>query len=462
MSTALAEKTEYRITAPELRGNNFALGSLRDTEVCLDGPAGTGKTFAILYKIHTLLLTYPGTKWLVTRRYNVDLAGSAMATYQEMLDPNEGVYYYGGSKVKPAGYIYPNGSFLAVNGLDRPGRLKSFECDGVYINEATECEIDHLEYARMRLRKGVMPYQQIIMDTNPDAPTHWLNLRMNEKVTTRLVTRHEDNPRYYDMHTQDWTEAGRNYIFGILGGLTGVRYARYRLGLWQGAEGGVYEHAWDRKHNVVKRFPIPRSWPRYLVLDFGYTNPFVCKWYAEDPDGRLYCYREIYMTKRLVEDHCKDIAIASGWFHLLPRDHPKYTQHPAEWADPLPREVICDHDSEDRATFERHMRLYTTAAKKTVSDGIQATAARYRCAGDGKPRLMHFEDALVERDQELARRKKPTCTIEEVEGYVWKQSASGIKEEPVKEDDHGCDTDRYLCAKDLVGSAVSYIPNIWR
>src|SRR5690348_737255 len=100
MSAALAEKkTEYRIKAPELRGNNFAIGSNRDTEVLLDGPAGTGKTVAILYKIHMLLHRYPGCKWLVTRRYNVDLAGSAMATYQSLLDPYEGVRYYGGSKV---------------------------------------------------------------------------------------------------------------------------------------------------------------------------------------------------------------------------------------------------------------------------------------------------------------------------------------------------------------------------
>ena len=464
MTTAVRDKTEYRIAAPELRGAAWELGSCRDPEVGLDGPAGTGKTFGILYYIHMLLHTYPGAKALVSRLYNVDLAGSAMATYQqEVLDPHEGIRYYGGSKVQPPGFIYPNSSFMAVTGLDRPSRLKSFECDIAYINEATECEVEHLEHVRMRLRKGVIPWQQVIMDFNPDSPYHWLNERMNAGTTTRLLSRHEDNPRYFDRVTQDWTEEGRRYIFGILGGLTGVRLARYRYGIWAAAEGTVYEDSWDRARNVIDRFPIPREWPRYLWIDFGFTNPFVCLWAAQDPDGRLIVYREIYMTKRLVEDHCKDIAIESGWFHLLPEKHEKYKDRPAQWADPLPREVIGDHDAEDCATFERHLQLYVTRAKKSISDGIQAQAARLRNAGDGRPRLMYFRDCLVERDMDLARAKKPTCTIEEYDSYVWAQNNLGITEEPVDKDNHGMDASRYGVAYfDLVPGGVSYYRDIWR
>lgn len=445
MTTATLDKTEYRIAAPELRGAAWELGSCRDTEVGLDGPAGTGKTFGILYYIHTLLLKYPGAKWLVCRRYNVDLAGSAMATYQqEVLDPHEGIRYFGGNKVQPPGFIYPNGSFLAVNGLDRPSRLKSFDCDGVYINEATECDIDHLEYARMRLRKGVVPWQQLVMDFNPDSPYHWLNLRMNEGTTTRLLSRHEDNPRYYDLRTQDWTEEGYRYIEGILGGLTGVRLSRYRYGIWAAAEGTVYEDSWDRKRNVIKSFPIPKEWPRYLVVDFGFVNPFVCKWYARDDDGRLYMYRELYKTKTLVEDHAKTIKRVSRWGE--------------PGGDPLPREIICDHDAEDRATLQRHLGLLTMPAYKSVSDGIQAVASRLKAAGDGKPRILYFEDALIERDRELAMAKKPTCTIEEFDSYVWDER-QGLKkgDQPVKENDHGLDCDRYMVARfDLRPTDVHY------
>lgn len=452
------------IQAPELRGAARQLMACRDLEVTLDGPAGTGKTYAALFKIHLLLTLHPEAKALVARKNNTALAGSALATYRDMLDPREGVRYFGGNKVKPAAFEYPNGSLLIVNGLDKPDKVKSWEFDIALINEATECEQEDAEFVRSRLRHGKTPYHQLMMDVNPGPPTHWLNQRMITGLTTRLESRHEDNPRYFDMKTNDWTPAGREYIFGTLAGLTGVRLARLRYGIWAAAEGTVYEDVWDRARNVVAPFEIPRSWPRYLSIDFGYTNPFVCLWAAQDPDGRLYIYRQIYRTKKIVEDHCKDIAMASGWFHLLPRDHGQYRAKPADWADPLPREIIADHDAEDRATFERHLQMMVTPAKKTVSDGIQAVAGRFRPAGDGKPRLMIVRDSLVERDEERARNKLPVCLEDEPEMYVWKRGADGTsKEEPVKEHDHALDACRYLVARfDLMPGGVSYFKNIWR
>lgn len=461
MSVALPE---IRIPAPELRGGNLALGACHDLEVCLDGPAGTGKTVAVLYKVHLMLTMFPGAKALVARKTNTALAGSAIATYRDMiLDPREGVRYFGGNKVRPAAFEYPNGSIMIVNGLDKPDKVKSWEFDIAAINEATECNLEDIEFVRSRLRHGKLPYHQLIMDVNPGPPTHWLNQRMNDGITTRLVSRHEDNPRFFDLKTNDWTPEGRSYIFETLGGLTGVRLARLRYGIWAAAEGTVYEDSWDRARNVVDKFPIPREWPRYLSIDFGYTNPFVCLWAAQDPDGRLIIYRQIYRTKRLVEDHCRDIAIASGWYHLLPKDHPKHQPKPADWADPLPREVIVDHDAEDRATFETHLRMATTRAHKSVSDGIQAVASRLRPAGDGRPRLTIVRNCLIERDEELARAKRPLCLEDEPEVYIWKRGAdTTVKEEPVKENDHALDACRYLVARfDLMPSGVSYFKDIW-
>ena len=39
-------------------------------------------------------------------------------------------------------------------------------------------------------------------------------------------------------------------------------------------------------------------------------------------------------------------------------------------------------------------------------------------------------------------RKVPICTEEEIESYVWMHE--GTKEQPVKKDDHGMDSTRYL------------------
>jgi phage terminase large subunit len=426
-------------------------------EKILGGPAGTGKSRCNLEYQNYLAMEYPGSRHLMLRKTRRSLTESGMVTFEnKVLHPAQGVHF-SASKQR---YVYPNGSILAVGGMDKASKVLSSEWDTIYVQEANELDESDWEMASMRIRYGVTPYQQMLGDVNPGDPNHWIKRREQEKRTLLLETYHEDNPVLFD-RSGTITPEGQRYL-ERLDQLTGVRYLRFRKGLWVSADGLVYEESWNPKVNLVNSFIIPRSWRRWLSIDFGFTNPFVCQWFAMDDDGRLYRYREIYMTKRLVEDHAKDIAIASGWFHLLPKNHEKYKPKPAEWADPLPQEIICDHDIEDRKTLERHLGLYTTAAKKAVSDGIQATAARMRVAGDGKPRLMFLRDSLVEVDRDLAADKKPTCFEDEISGYVWKQGSTGPKEEPVKEWDHACDSTRYMCNHLTVNAGGVEIVRNWR
>ncbi len=65
-----------------------------------------------------------------------------------------------------------------------------------------------------------------------------------------------------------------------------------------------------------------------------------------------------------------------------------------------------------------------------------------------------LRDALVEKDQELEDSGKPTCTIDEIPGYVWAQGKKD--EEPKKEDDHGADTMRYVVAEQDFGIRAIY------
>jgi phage terminase large subunit len=67
---------------------------------------------------------------------------------------------------------------------------------------------------------------------------------------------------------------------------------------------------------------------------------------------------------------------------------------------------------------------------------------RLERAGDGKPRLFVFRNALVETDPDLVDAKKPTCLADEIDGYVWADKDN--KDEPVKRDDHSVDALRYM------------------
>ena len=428
---------------PAYRPRGAALAVMEDTaeEIVLAGPAGTGKSRALLQKMHACLEAYPRSRALLVRKTRASLTETGLVTFEEQVLPPGHPARTGVARRNRQSYAYPNGSILALAGLDNAVRIMSTEYDLILVLEATELTESDWEMLLTRLRNGKMPFQQILGDCNPDTPTHWLRRRADSGRLRMLESRHEDNPRLWDAAKNGWTPFGQTYL-AKLERLTGPRYQRLRHGRWVGAEGVVYE-GWDRAlHLIDRRSPllcgggpgdVPVSWPRFWAVDFGYTNPFVWQAWAQDPDGRLFRYREIYHTHRLVEDHARDILNASA-------------------AEPRPLAILCDHDAEDRATLERYLGLVTTAAHKSVRDGIQAVAGRLRPAGDGKPRLFLLRDSLLARDEELAEAHRPTCTEEEIDGYVWNTRSGRHKgEEPLKEGDHGMDALRYLvAARDLV------------
>lgn len=432
--------------APEVVDEYHAYGAVaklfRATargEVLLAGAAGTGKTRGLLEYGNYVATEFPGARILLVRKTRRSLTESAMVTLEtKVLHPAQGVVW----QATLQRYAYPNGSIIAVAGMDKASKVMSSEWDLILVPEATELEEREWEALTTRLRNGRVPWQQIVGDCNPDAPTHWLKLRAESGKTLMLTSVHDDNPTVTPEYLARLDE------------LTGVRYLRYRLGVWAAAEGMVYQDAWDRARNLVERGSvtrfaslygdcgIPRDWPRYLAIDFGYTNPFVCQWWAADPDGRLYLYRELYRSQTLVEDHARAILHFSKW-HL---DGGRLAPTSRD-SDPLPRAIFADHDAEGRATLERHLGWYTTAAEKAISDGIQAVAARMKPAGDGKPRLVILQGSLVERDPILAEKKLPCSTVEEIEGYVWDTRGGRAKgEEPMDLNNHGCDAMRYMAA----------------
>src|SRR6266704_3278706 len=304
MTTTLPAKPEL-ILRYSPRGAARDIFKMQDPQIVLSGPAGTGKSRAILEKVHLACLKHPNLRALMVRKTRRSLTESAMVTYEKhVLGPEFGTRVQWKSSVQQYQYR-ENGSVLAVGGLDKPSKIMSSEWDLIYVQEATELTEDDWESCTIRLRNGKNTYQQLIGDCNPDAPTHWLKQRASSGKTTMLESRHEDNPLLFQ-EDGIMTAEGERYI-SMLEELTGVRLARYRYGIWAGAEGCVYQESWDRARNVVDPFPLQPEWPRYLAVDFGYVHPFACLWAAIDNDGRIIIYRQIYKTKTLVEDHAKQI-----------------------------------------------------------------------------------------------------------------------------------------------------------
>jgi hypothetical protein len=199
---------------------------------------------------------------------------------------------------------------------------------------------------------------------------------------------------------------------------------RLARGMWVQAEGVVYD-TWSDALHMVDAMPYGwESWRKIRVIDFGFVNPLTCLWFAISPDGVMYRYREIYMTKRTVKDHAEQIKLLSQGEHY--------------------EATICDHDAEDRATLEQ-AGIYNIAAIKDVSRGIQMVQQRLACSVNEEPRLFLLKGALVEADEALVQARKPFCTEQEFAVYAWQKMPDGKpnKEEPQKVSDHGLDALRY-------------------
>lgn len=435
-----------------LRGAARAALECRDPEVLVCGPAGTGKSFACLWKVHLMALNNPGMKALLVRKTHVSLTATGLATFRdhvlgEALSSGL-VKWYGGSGERPPGYIYANGSTVSVGGMDNPTKIMSSEYDLIYVQEATEFTKDDWEKCTTRLRNGRVSFQQLLADCNPDGPDHWLKTRSDEGVTTMLYALHTDNPRLFDDAGAP-TESGQHYL-DTLSRLTGVRRHRLYGGVWAAAEGVIYED-WNPAIHVSERKVLPKEWTRIWSIDFGYTNPFVWQMWAIDEDGRLWLEKEIYRSQRIVADHAQQIlqvVTRNTEREYLDAERTRIDPNRSRWIYPRPVKIICDHDAEDRATLRRELDMPTAPATKTVDDGLQAMMRRLRVEPDGLPRLQICRTSLVDRDESLADRGLPLGFIGEIPGYVWETAPDGkpSKDRPLKLNDHSMDAARYVVA----------------
>ena len=418
----------------KFRGASLEIQSSTDHEVILSGPAETSKTWAACWKLDTLMRQTPGAHAAIVRRVRADMSSSVLRTWSRISAIRGGWRAYGGSD--PRWYDHENGARAEIAGLDRDSKVLSAEFDFILVNQAEELSEDNwaLLSTRATGRGAVTKTPMVFGDCNPGPSSHWI---LKRKALRILHSYHRDNPTLFDddgKPTEQWTER----TLPALEALPGVRRDRLLHGRWVSAEGVVYED-FSRDVHVLDagkrpdlfgsdgKPSIPAHWRRIRVVDFGYTNPFVCLWAALDEDGRIYIYREIYRTRRLVRDHADDIKRLSQGERI--------------------ETTVVDHDAEDRATLE-DAGIRTVAAWKPIERGIEAVKARLRVSGDGRPRLFVLQGGLVDRDEDLAAAHKPVSLMDEFENYLYPKADDGrpIKEVPVKADDHACDGLRYLVA----------------
>lgn len=420
------------------RGGALEVFMATEPELLVEGPAGTGKSRAILERLHWFCTEYPRCRVLITRATRASMTESVLVTLEDkVLPPDHPSMASGLSRGGRRSYRYPNGSEIIVAGMETPSRILSTEFDIIYANEAQELTLGQWETLQTRLRNGRIrpawsdtPFHQAIADCNPDSEFHWLNLRANTKIDNpsdprhgqprmrRILSRHSDNP-----------SLSADYVHN-LSRLTGVRRQRFYLGIWCTAAGQVWPQ-FDRAVHMLYRSQTPPLKFFIASMDFGFRAPGVLQVWGVDRELRAYRVAEWYATQQ--ED--------DWWADRVVEAHKEFNL----------KRVVCDGEDPERIVMMnrrlghpaagRDQPGICIAANKSVPTGL--AVVRDRLAAK---QLFLCTDAPRMVDPELVADVKPKSTEEEIPSYCFPVND---EDKPIGEEpdplcaDHGCDAMRY-------------------
>ena len=84
--------------------------------------------------------------------------------------------------------------------------------------------------------------------------------------------------------------------------------ARYLYGDWDSMEGGYFEDDYNPAVHAIDPFKIPRDWPKFRSMDWGFKAPGTIGYYALDPDENLYKFYE-FNFRLMKDEECANRVI---------------------------------------------------------------------------------------------------------------------------------------------------------
>ena len=217
-------------------------------------------------------------------------------------------------------------------------------------------------------------------------------------------------------------------------------------GDWDSFSGQVFTefrddaaHYIDRRFtHVIAPFEIPNTWRRYRSFDFGFSRPFSVGWWAADPDGRLYRYRELYGCTG--EPNCgvqwsPDVIAAK-----IKEIEDKYESGRTIFgvADP----AIWDDSHGSAGSIVSQMERFGVVWEKGKHDrmaGKMQLHRRFRFGEDGRPYLYVFNTCKA------FIRTVPALCYDELD----------VEDVDTKAEDHVYDETRYMCMVNPISVPVA-------
>jgi hypothetical protein len=290
------------------------------------GPVGSGKSVAccieMFKKSQEQALGPDGkrkTRWLVVRNTLPQLETTTIKTWLDWFPTKD----FGRMTGKPPythyvrfGDVDMEVIFIALDKPEDVKKLLSFECTGIWFNEAREINKEIVDAATGRVgrypsaKDGGCSWSGIIMDTNPPDDSHWW-YNLSEEQTpvdwqfftqpsglSPMAENLENLNQPSDAHLLPLAtrrELGRKYYQRMLGGKTQEWINVYVHGKYGFIKDGkpVYEASWnDTLHGAQADIEINPASPLSCGIDCSGRNPSAV-WGQRTPLGQIQIVHEL-------------------------------------------------------------------------------------------------------------------------------------------------------------------------
>lgn len=383
--------------------------------VLLTGSAGGGKSRIAAQKLHDFCLRYRGATALVVRKARVSITNSTAEFFVQSVIGSDPRVRHVPSKSR---FEYANRSRLIYTGLDDEEQRKRIRSIGgkggidiAWMEEATEFEEDDYNAVLARLRGAAAHWRQIILTTNPDAPTHWIKRRLIDGGEAAVYYSTAEDNAYNPLDYR-----------ARLNSLTGVEGDRLARGQWVQASGLVYD-VWSDgpiDGNVTEDAEyIEGGGDVIWGIDDGYagqrdpttghfsadSHPRVFGLYQLRHDGTINRFAEHYAVKTLSDAHLVEVF-------ALPYPRPSY--------------AVVDKSAAELKGRLHAAQIYTRNSPSDVAESIKETRRALAMDVNGRRRL----------------RVHPRCKHFRAEMASYRYDPQTGK--PIKQFDHGPDEARYV------------------
>ena len=372
------------------------------------GGVGAGKTLAGC--IEAIILSYilPGNKGLIGANTIPQLRDSTQKTFFAFCPPELiKVYLKQENRL-----IFTNGSEIIFRSFDEYSKFQGLEIGWFYMDEASEAPEEIFDILSSRLRNAPIPDDMYrgFVTTNPNGK-NWVHKKFFADA----------HPDYFGIVSTTFENRDNlpvGYIEDLLHKYSADWVKRFLYGSFDTFLGQIFSEYQESKH-VIQPFEIPEHWYRFRAIDFGWSHATAVLWAAEDPNGVLYIYKELYRTEMPAYELARQLVDMSG------KEHYEYTIGDTSGSSISP----TDGESIYSQLFEYAKIAVVPAYKQDKLGRIDRVKAMFRAN-----KILVFN----------------TCKdlIKELPQYQWEASKHGkaqTSQRPLKVNDHAIDALLYLC-----------------